>query len=48
MPWETVHERMLAGLHQRGYDDLIARIWPSCSTRGPRTYGRRSSRPARG
>jgi DNA-binding MarR family transcriptional regulator len=24
MPWEAVHERMLAGLHQRGYDDLIA------------------------
>jgi DNA-binding MarR family transcriptional regulator len=24
MPWETVHERMLAGLHQRGYGDLIA------------------------
>ena len=24
MPWETVHERMLAGLHQRGYDNLIA------------------------
>ena len=23
-PWETVRERMLAGLHQRGYDDLIA------------------------
>jgi len=23
MPWETVHERMLAGLHQRGYDDMI-------------------------
>jgi DNA-binding MarR family transcriptional regulator len=24
MPWEAVHERMLAGLHQRGYEDLIA------------------------
>jgi len=24
MPWELVHERMLAGLHQRGYSDLIA------------------------
>lgn len=24
MPWETVHKRMLAGLHQRGYNDLIA------------------------
>lgn len=24
MPWETVHERMLAGLHERGYADLIA------------------------
>jgi DNA-binding MarR family transcriptional regulator len=24
MPWETVHARMLAGLHQRGYSDLIA------------------------
>lgn len=24
MPWEVVHERMLAGLHQRGYSDLIA------------------------
>lgn len=24
MPWEAVHERMLAGLHQRGYGDLIA------------------------
>jgi DNA-binding MarR family transcriptional regulator len=24
MPWEAVHERMLAGLHQRGYSDLIA------------------------
>ncbi len=24
MPWETVHERMLAGLRQRGYEDLIA------------------------
>ena len=24
MPWEIVHERMLAGLHQRGYSDLIA------------------------
>lgn len=24
MPWEAVHERMLAGLHERGYSDLIA------------------------
>lgn len=24
MPWEAVHEKMLAGLHERGYDDLIA------------------------
>jgi DNA-binding MarR family transcriptional regulator len=24
VPWETVHERMLAGLHHRGYGDLIA------------------------
>jgi DNA-binding MarR family transcriptional regulator len=24
MPWEAVHERMLAGLRQRGYEDLIA------------------------
>jgi DNA-binding MarR family transcriptional regulator len=24
MPWETVRERMLAGLHERGYTDLIA------------------------
>ena len=24
MPWEMVHKRMLAGLHQRGYGDLIA------------------------
>ncbi len=24
VPWEAVRERMLAGLHQRGYDDLIA------------------------
>jgi DNA-binding MarR family transcriptional regulator len=24
MPWETVHERMLSGLRQRGFDDLIA------------------------
>jgi DNA-binding MarR family transcriptional regulator len=24
MPWEAVHERMLAGLHRRGYEDLIA------------------------
>lgn len=24
MPWESVHERMLTGLHQRGYSDLIA------------------------
>lgn len=24
MPWEAVHERMLAGLHQRGFEDLIA------------------------
>ncbi len=24
MPWETVHERMLVGLYQRGYSDLIA------------------------
>jgi DNA-binding MarR family transcriptional regulator len=24
MPWEAVHERMLAGLHQGGYEDLIA------------------------
>jgi DNA-binding MarR family transcriptional regulator len=23
-PWEAVHERMLAGLHRRGYADLIA------------------------
>jgi DNA-binding MarR family transcriptional regulator len=23
-PWEAVHERMLAGLHRRGYGDLIA------------------------
>jgi len=22
-PWETVNARMLAGLHERGYDDLI-------------------------
>jgi len=24
MPWETVRERMLAGLHERGFDDLTA------------------------
>ena len=24
MPWETVRERMLTGLHQRGYSDLVA------------------------
>lgn len=24
MPWETVHARMLSGLHERGYSDLIA------------------------
>jgi DNA-binding MarR family transcriptional regulator len=24
VPWETVRERMLAGLHERGYDDLVA------------------------
>lgn len=24
MPWERVRERMLAGLHERGYTDLIA------------------------
>src|SRR5271165_6963832 len=24
VPWETVRERMLAGLHQRGYSDLVA------------------------
>ncbi len=24
MPWEAVHERMLASLHRRGYEDLIA------------------------
>ncbi|HZE04203.1 MAG TPA: MarR family transcriptional regulator [Solirubrobacteraceae bacterium] len=24
VPWEAVHERMLAGLHERGYADLIA------------------------
>jgi DNA-binding MarR family transcriptional regulator len=24
MPWETVHERMLAGLNERGFEDLIA------------------------
>lgn len=24
MPWEAVHERMLVGLHERGYADLIA------------------------
>lgn len=24
MPWEAVHEGMLAGLHERGYGDLIA------------------------
>jgi DNA-binding MarR family transcriptional regulator len=24
MPWETVRERMLAGLHERGYNDLVA------------------------
>jgi DNA-binding MarR family transcriptional regulator len=23
-PWENVHERMLAGLHERGYSDLVA------------------------
>jgi DNA-binding MarR family transcriptional regulator len=23
-PWEVVHERMLAGLHERGYTDLVA------------------------
>lgn len=23
-PWETVNERMLAGLHARGYEDLVA------------------------
>lgn len=22
-PWEVVHERMLAGLHERGYTDLV-------------------------
>jgi DNA-binding MarR family transcriptional regulator len=24
MPWETVRERMLTGLHERGYGDLVA------------------------
>ena len=24
MPWETVRERMLAGLHERGFNDLVA------------------------
>jgi DNA-binding MarR family transcriptional regulator len=24
VPWKIVHERMLAGLHARGYDDLVA------------------------
>jgi DNA-binding MarR family transcriptional regulator len=24
VPWETARERMLAGLHERGYDDLVA------------------------
>jgi DNA-binding MarR family transcriptional regulator len=24
VPWETVRERMLTGLHERGYDDLVA------------------------
>ncbi len=24
MPWETVRERMLTGLHERGYSDLVA------------------------
>jgi DNA-binding MarR family transcriptional regulator len=24
MPWETVRERMLCGLHERGYRDLVA------------------------
>jgi DNA-binding MarR family transcriptional regulator len=24
IPWETVRERMLTGLHQRGYNDLVA------------------------
>jgi len=24
MPWQAVHERMLAGLHERGHEDLIA------------------------
>jgi DNA-binding MarR family transcriptional regulator len=24
MPWETVRERMLGGLHERGYGDLVA------------------------
>jgi DNA-binding MarR family transcriptional regulator len=24
VPWETVSERMLAGLHARGYEDLVA------------------------
>ena len=24
VPWETVRERMLTGLHQRGYSDLVA------------------------
>lgn len=24
VPWETVNERMLAGLHARGYEDLVA------------------------
>ena len=24
MPWETVRERMLSGLHARGYTDLVA------------------------
>jgi DNA-binding MarR family transcriptional regulator len=24
MPWEMVRERMLAGLHERGYSDLVA------------------------
>jgi DNA-binding MarR family transcriptional regulator len=23
-PWETVHQRMLAGLHERGFTDLVA------------------------
>ena len=48
IPFETVRDRMLAGLHERGYTDLIAAHLDVFQYPGRRISARSSSRPRPG